>query len=163
MRALRRILPAALLAGVIALWSVAPAGAVDLADELINELRCPSPTYSQPLATSNTPEAIWMRSFIRAKVAEGWTRQRIVDTLVRQYGERILPTPPKEGFSLAAWITPFAIIFGGVAVLGYLLTGWLRERRWNDAYLDAEMAREIDERDQQRYEAQLFKELEQFE
>ncbi len=163
MRTLKTTLLAALLVGAATLWLVYPAAAGDPADELINELRCPSATYSQPLATASSPEALWMRAFIRAKVAEGWPRQRIVDTLVRQYGEGILPAPTKEGFSLAAWITPFATIFGGAALMGYILTGWLRERKWHDAYLNAEMARGIDEGDLQRYEAQLSKELEQFE
>jgi cytochrome c-type biogenesis protein CcmH len=151
-----------LLLGAATLWGTEVAAA-DQGDDLINELRCPSAGYSQPLATANSREAMWMRTFIRAKVAEGWSKQRIVDTLVRQYGEGILPTPPKEGFSLAAWITPFATIFGGAAVMGYVLTGWLRKRKWHDAYLNAEMAREIDEADLQRYEAQLSRELEQFE
>lgn len=160
---MQTLLPALLLAGVVALWLAAPVGASDPADDLIDELSCPTAAYSQPLATSNTPEAVWMRAFIRAKVSEGWPRQRIVDTLVRQYGERILPVPAKQGFSLAAWVTPFATIFGGAALLGYLLTGWLRERKWHDAYLNAEMAREMDETELRRYESQLFAELEQFE
>ena len=48
-------------------------------------------------------------------------------------------------------------------MIGFLLAGWLRERKRLDAYLDAEIARDIDESDMQRYEAQLLKELEQFE
>lgn len=162
MRAVRTVLLAALLAGAMALGGSGQAGA-DPADDLINELRCPVATHSQSLATSDTPEAAWMRAFIRAKVAEGWSRQRIVDTLIRQYGEQILAVPPKEGFSLAAWLTPFVTIFGGAAVIGGLLTRWLRERKWHDAYLNAEMAREIDESDLRRYEDQLFRELKQFE
>ncbi|MGE5618238.1 MAG: cytochrome c-type biogenesis protein CcmH [Sphingomonadaceae bacterium] len=161
--ALRLILVALLSAGVVVLWLTAPLGATDPADELIDELRCPSAASSRPLRTSNTPEAAWMRSFIRAKTAEGWPRQRIVDTLVRQYGERILPAPSKQGFSLAAWITPFATIFGGAALLGYLLTAWLRERRWHDAYLNAEVARDLSEEELRRYESQLSRDLQQFE
>ncbi len=124
---------------------------------------CPAPGGVQALATSSTPDAVWMRNFIRTKAAEGWSRQRIVDTLVRQYGEQILATPPKEGFSLAAWVTPFLTIFGGVTVVGYLLTRWLKERQRQDAYLMVEMTRDVDQSDLQRYEAQLAKELEQFE
>ncbi len=162
MRRFRTTLLAALLLGTAVFWTAEPAMA-DLADDLIAELRCPSTSYSQPLATASSPEALWMRAFIRSKVAEGWPRQRIVDTLARQYGEGILPAPSKEGFSLAAWVTPIATIFGGAALIGYVLTGWLRDRKWHDAYLNAEMARDIDEADMQRYEAQLVRELEQFE
>ena len=153
---------ALMVAGAGSLGGGAP-GSVDPADGLIETLMCPTSGHYEPLATANTSEAVWMRSFIRAKVAEGWPTQRIVDTLVRQYGEGILPSPPKEGFSLTAWLAPFAAIFGGVAILGYLLSSWLRERKRQDAYLDAEIARDIDESDMQRYEAQLLKDLQQFE
>ena len=156
---------AVLLALLIETVSFCGAAAADgdPAEELIKELMCPSPAYSQPLATSNAPEAVWMRSFIRAKVAQGWSKQRIVDTLVWQYGERIMGVPPKRGFGLAAWVTPFATIFGGAALLGVILIRWLRERRWHDAYLDALIARTVDENDLKRYEARLLRELEQFE
>ncbi len=133
-----------------------------MGDELIHELMCPSSGMPQSLAVSNTSEAVWMRSFIKAKAAEGWSRQRIVDTLVRQYGEQILPVPPKEGLSLAAWIVPFATLVGGVAAVSFLLVGWLRGRKQHDAMLTAEMASTIDEDDLRRYEAQLNRELEQY-
>jgi len=136
--------------------------AVSTADDLIDELMCPSSSTPQLLATSSSPEAVWMRNFIRAKAAEGWPKQRIVDTLVQQYGERILPVPPKEGFNLAAWITPFAIIFGGAGVVGFLLSHWLRERKLHDASLTAEMARVEDEDELRYYEAQLARDLEEF-
>jgi cytochrome c-type biogenesis protein CcmH/NrfF len=158
----RVAMAAILLATVTALFLVGTASA-DPGDDLINELMCPSSGAPQPLATSNTSDALWMRSFIKAKVAEGWSRQRIVDTLVRQYGEQILPAPPKEGFGLAAWTVPFVSIVGGVAVLSFLLGGWLRGRKLNDAALTAEMASTIDEDDLRRYEDQLRRELEQFE
>ncbi len=163
MRAARTFLLVALLVGAAMIWRVDPAFAGDPAQELISELRCPSSTYSQPLASANSSDAVWIRSFIRAKIAEGWSKQRIVDTLVRQYGEGILPAPAKEGFGLAAWVTPFAVILAGAAMLAYLLSSWLRERKWHDAYLTAEMARDIDDDDLRRYETQLDRELEQFE
>jgi len=161
MPGLGALLLALALAMAAILWQTG-AAAADEGDDLINELRCPAAARYMPLAASDTPEARWMKAFIRAKVAEGWPRQRIVDTLVRQYGEGILPAPAKEGFGLAAWVTPFAIIFGGAAVTGYLMVGWLKRRRWNDAYWNAELAREIDDTDLQRYEEQLRRELEQF-
>src|SRR5512138_2101913 len=112
MRVVQVVLLAFLLAGAGVGCTGAPPRP-DLAEDLINELMCPVAGTPQMLAAANTADAVWMRDFIRAKVAEGWSRQRIVDTLVQQYGERILPVPPKEGFNLAVWVTPFATIFGG--------------------------------------------------
>jgi len=162
MRAMQTLLLATLLAGAATLSDV-PLASADPADDLIGELMCPSATGCQPLATSDSPEAAWMRAFIRAKVAEGWSRERIVSTLACQYGEEILPAPPRRGFGLVAWITPYATILGGAAVLGVLMVGWLRERRLNDAYLRAEMAGRISRADQEWYDARLRRELELFE
>lgn len=153
----------ALLLGLATIVSGAGPAGSDMGDKLISELMCPSSGTPQSLAMSNTSDAVWMRSFIKAKAAEGWSRQRIVDTLVRQYGEQILPVPPKEGFSLAAWIVPFATLVGGVAAISFLLGGWLRGRKEHDAMLTAEMTSTIDEDDLRRYEAQLNRELEQYE
>lgn len=160
MRTIRVVLLVLFLAGMPAPSAVA--GDVDPADDLINELMCPASGYPRRLATSDTAEAAWTREFIRAKTAQGWSRQRIVNTLVRQYGERILPAPTKEGFSLAAWVTPFAAILGGAWLVALLLARWLRERRRHDAYLVAETIGAIDDTELERYEAQLARELEEF-
>lgn len=162
MKALQTVLLATLMAASISLWGADTASA-DLADDIISELRCPTAGSSQPLSTADSPDAAWMRGFIRAKVTEGWSKQRIVDTLVYQYGERVMAGPAKQGFSLAAWLTPFAIIFGGAGVLGALLTRWLSARKLHDAYLIAEMARGSGETGLRRYEEQLLRELERFE
>ncbi len=158
-----RAMMIALLLTLAAITSGAGPAGSDVSSELINELMCPSSGMPQTLATSNTSDAVWMRSFIREKAAEGWSKQRIVDTLVRQYGEQILPVPPKEGFSLAAWIVPFVTIVGGVAAISFLLGGWLRRQKQHDANLTAEMASSISDDDLRRYEAQLARELEQYE
>ncbi len=142
--------------------SCSPAPKSDPYEELIHELICPSVPAGRPLAAADTADALQMRDFIRTKFGEGWSRQRIVDTLVRQYGEQILPSPPKEGFGLLIWLAPIVTIFGGAALMGVLLTGWLRERKRHDAYLIIE-TRDVDERDLQRYEAQLREDLRQFE
>ena len=43
---------------------------------------------------------------------------------VEQYGDRILPEPPRKGFSWMAWIMPFtALLLGGGAV-SYVLWSW---------------------------------------
>ncbi len=159
---MQTVLLATLLATFMALWGAIPASA-DLADDIISELRCPVAGGSMPLSSADGPEAAWMRGFIRAKVSEGWSKQRIVDTLVYQYGERVMAEPAKEGFSLAAWLAPFATIFGGAGIVGTLLTRWLSARKLNDAYLFAEIARAADEADLRKYEEQLLRELQQFE
>ncbi len=156
-----RAVIAAVLATAAVLLTVSTSSA-DIGDELIHELMCPASASAQPLATSNTSDAVWMRAFIREKAAEGWSKQRILDTLVRQYGERILAVPPKQGFGLAAWVMPLVMLVGGVGIVSALLAGWLRDRKERDAELTALMAEELDEEDLKRYEDQLALDLERF-
>ena len=55
-----------------------------------------------------------LRGVIAAKIGEGWDKPRIMDLLVRNYGEKLLAAPTKSGFNLTAWVTPFAaILLGG--------------------------------------------------
>lgn len=143
---------------LVATW--APALADD-ASELINELMCPSDCV-ETLAICQMPEAVQMRGFVKAKVAEGWSKQKIVDNLVEQYGERILAAPTKQGFNLTAWLTPFAAILGGGALIYFLVTSWVRQRRVHDAYISAKVA-QPGVGDLDSYRSRLAAELERFE
>ena len=70
-----------------------------------------------------------LRGVIAAKIGEGWDKPRIMDLLVRNYGEKLLAAPKKEGFNLIAWITPFtAILFGGV-LISLAVGEWVTRRR----------------------------------
>lgn len=67
---------------------------------------------------------------ILEKLNDGWTQDEIKDFYVGMYGEVILTAPEKSGFSLTAWITPFAVL--GVAGVGVVLL----IRKWvNNAQL----------------------------
>ncbi len=156
------VLFALLILSTLLLWDVRSACA-DVADDLINELICPTASGPQPLAVSSGPEAVEMKAFIQAKNREGWSRDRIVETLAHQYGEQILPASEKRGFGLTAWVAPYALLLTGVAVLVAILVSWNHNRRLSDAYADAEMSRTIDENRLKRYENQVNRELERFE
>lgn len=56
---------------------------------------------------------------------DGWTQDEIKDYYVNMYGEVILTAPEKRGFSLTAWITPFAVLgMAGVGVV-FLIRKWV--------------------------------------
>ena len=133
----------------------------DDATDLINELMCPSDCV-ETLAICQMTEAAQMRDFIKEKVAGGWSKQQVVDTLVAQYGERILAAPTKQGFNLTAWITPFAAILGGGAFISVLVADWVRRRRIYDGLVKTRVA-EPDEGDPEGYRARLAAELKDFE
>jgi cytochrome c-type biogenesis protein CcmH len=91
------------------------------------------------------------RAFIRARIAEGMTKEEIKAALVEEYGLAVLAEPGDEGFDLAGWLVPGAI----VALAG--LTVVLLARRWRRAPEPAPAAPdpELDPADARRLDAEL--------
>jgi len=75
-----------------------------------NHLDCPSATY--------------IRKTIRTALAAGKTEEEAFQVIVDQYGPKILPEPPREGFAWMAWIMPFAGLLLGGGAVGYVLWRW---------------------------------------
>lgn len=74
-----------------------------------------------------------MRAEIASLIKRGKGRQQIVGTFVAQYGETVRSAPPRNGFGLAAWITPFlAIILGGWILYGAARKWALRRSRYSE-------------------------------
>ena len=95
-------------------------------NELENEIMCP--VCGTTLAQSDSPAAHAIERDIRARIAKGWTKNQIKDSLVRDYGEEILASPPKHGFNLLAWLLPLAGLAAAAAVLAVAAWGWSRRR-----------------------------------
>lgn len=70
---------------------------------------------------------------IMGLVEGGRTAEEIVDAFVGTYGESILLLPRKQGFNWAGYLTPFAAIGGGAALILTLLRKWRREARTAEA------------------------------
>jgi cytochrome c-type biogenesis protein CcmH len=103
------------------------------------------------LNVSTSPVAEQERAFIRARIAEGMSKEEIKAALVEEYGEDVLAEPPGEGFNLTAWLVPAAL--AAAALLGVILL----TRRWRGTGAPAAQApgRELDPEDQQRIDAEL--------
>jgi cytochrome c-type biogenesis protein CcmH len=126
---LRWILPAALiLALVLAAWPQAgdadePPTVREVASDLISQ--CGS---GMILADHDCVGARNMKATIQQLIDEGRTKGEILDYFVAGYGEGVLATPRKSGFSLTAWVTPAVAVAVG-AVIGVALTwAWVRRR-----------------------------------
>ena len=115
---------------VAAVLLLAPAAAASehhsTLNELENEIMCP--VCGTTLAQSDSPAAHAIERDIRARIAKGWTKSQIKDSLVRDYGEEILASPPKHGFNLLAWLLPLAGLAAAAAVLGVAAWGWSRRK-----------------------------------
>jgi cytochrome c-type biogenesis protein CcmH len=120
------------LAIVVALALAAPsaAGAVAPRTTLTavqNDVMCT--VCKEPLAVSQSLEADRERALINALIAKGYTKHRIEQALVAQYGPSVLALPPAHGFNLTVYVIPPAIVLLGVAGLAFALPRWRRRTR----------------------------------
>jgi len=74
---------------------------------------CPAVTIDQ----TEVELAQQMQRVVREMLAQGASRQQILDFFVERYGPGVLAAPPKAGVNLLAWILPAVAV---VAALGAL-------------------------------------------
>ena len=104
--------------------------------ELETLLVCP--TCHETLDESNSAVAQQMKAEIRRRIAQGWTKQQILDEMVASFGPGVLSTPATHGFDLLAWALPIGGIGAGALALGGGAWYWTRPGRRNDADPDAD-------------------------
>jgi cytochrome c-type biogenesis protein CcmH len=75
------------------------------------------------------PSALPLRREIREQMALGLDKPAILAHFADKYGEKILSSPTTTGFNLTAWITPFAVVAAGFAIVMLTLLRWRRGRR----------------------------------
>jgi cytochrome c-type biogenesis protein CcmH len=144
-----------LLLAVLALALAGPALASEqhpTQGELESELVCPQ--CHEPLDQSDSPIAQQMKAYIRQHIAMGWTKSRIIDSLVgppNNLGPSVLGVPRKHGFDLLAWVLPLAGIAAGAVALAAGAWVWSRRRGSGDLAtadgppLDPALARRVDD------------------
>jgi cytochrome c-type biogenesis protein CcmH len=96
-------------------------------------------------------------ALIKEKLAQGQSKTEIVQFFVLQYGERVLAEPPKRGFNLTAWLSPFAVLLAGGGMTYLALRAWVRRGRRSQASAITEAEKEDEE-----YQRRLEKELRGF-
>jgi len=88
--------------------------------EIEKLLRCPV-CVGQTVAESQTEVSQKIKTEIRRMLAEGKTRDEILNYYVAQYTEWILMMPPRRGFGLFVWVLPVLIfIAGGIWLWSFL-------------------------------------------
>ena len=106
------------LALLLVLLPTAVYGQGEITDDEVNavakDVYCPV-CESTPLDVCPTAACADWRELIRVKLAEGQSRDEILDYFARQYGEGVLANPPRRGASLVVlWILPFALVLVGL-------------------------------------------------
>jgi cytochrome c-type biogenesis protein CcmH len=148
----RRATTAGALAFAVLLTLVpisASAGPQDVANSISEQVMspfCPGVT----LHDCPSDNAIQLRSQISRWAAQGWSRQRIMDKLLAEYGPDIRAVPSDRGASLMVWLLP------AVAVLLGAATALVLARRWTKKTdSDPPLASTLAPHDRQRLEEEL--------
>ncbi len=127
----------------------------DVAGELVCQCGC-----NMILSNCTHAECSWavpMTALIKQKLAQGESKEQIIDYFVSTYGEKVLASPPKKGFNLVAWLLPFGAILAGGVVIYLALKTWVRR----GSRYQADTTDETEEGDE-AYRQQMDKELDEF-
>src|SRR6266852_2251765 len=156
----------ALLAVIAAIWSftILTAARNETLDQRVHDvasqLKCP---VCQGESVADSPSTIsqQMRAVIRQQLQSGKSEQEVIQYFVSRYGSTILWSPPKQGFTMLAWIIPIAILLSGALLLVLVLRGWLTGKRIAQRSGDDTEAEDeqLDHADLQQFQAQLEQEL----
>jgi cytochrome c-type biogenesis protein CcmH len=95
----------------------------DVAADLMSPA-CPGRT----LLNCVSGQAEQWREIIRQKLAQGETKEQILQYFVAMRGEEILAAPPKRGFALTVWLFPLLVIVNGAGLIIVLTRRWVRKR-----------------------------------
>jgi len=131
----RALVALAALALVVAAPAAASEAHPTLA-EIEAEVMCP--TCHTLLEVSHAPIAERMRAFVKRRIAAGDRKSQIEDRLVAQFGEAVLASPPKRGFSLTAWVAPVGALLVAAVLLAWRARRSSRGDGDGDVALDAE-------------------------
>lgn len=110
--------------------SSTPSMSTEALDELEHHIHCMCGCNLDVFTCRTTdftcPVSPAMHRDVMALVNGGHSAQEIIDAFVGVYGERVLMEPKKEGFNLTGYITPFAALGGGAALIIALIRRWHR-------------------------------------
>ena len=96
----------------------------DIAGELMSPA-CPGRT----LLNCTSEHAGQWQELIKQKVAQGVTRDEIMQYFVKMGGEEVLASPPKRGFTLTVWLLPAFAVINGAGLIILLTTRWAKRVR----------------------------------
>ena len=100
--------------------------------EVAAQLRC---VVCQTLSVADSPSetANQMRAIIRERLAAGDSPEQVRLYFVEKYGDWILLSPPKAGFTLLVWVVPFVGLGIGLVLVAVMVRRWSRTQQQSAA------------------------------
>ena len=92
----------------------------DQINEVARQLYCPV-CENISLDVCPTQACAQWRDLIREKLEAGWTTEQIKKFFAIQYGDRVLPEPPKKGLNWLVYILPPAMIIAGAILMWWIV------------------------------------------
>ena len=145
---MRRAVACAFAVALVCAVAAAPALAApdDVANEIAGEVMSP---FCPGVTLENCPSnaAVELRARITSWAEMGWSKERIMDRLVDEYGPTIRAIPPKSGSGLWAWLAPaLALLLGGglAALFARRWSGKTHDAPAPDGDLSAELKARVD-------------------
>lgn len=86
------------------------------AQDLFAEVRCLT-CDGESLAGSSADFSVSMRALIREQIAQGKSKNEVLEYLTQRYGVGILQTPPKSGGALWLWLSPLLLLLFGATLI----------------------------------------------
>ena len=123
---------AAVVLAAVAAWATPPPAAAPVDEQTVHEvgslLRC---VVCQSLSVADSPSetANQMRGIIRERLAVGDSPEQVRAYFVEKYGDWILLSPPKSGFTLLVWLVPFVGLGIGLVLVAVTVRRWSRAPR----------------------------------
>ena len=106
-------------------WAAAAPVDEQTVHEVASQLRC---VVCQNLSVADSPSetARQMRAIVRERLAAGDSREQVLAYFVEKYGDWILLSPPKSGFTLLVWVVPFVGLGIGLVLVAVVVRRWSR-------------------------------------
>jgi cytochrome c-type biogenesis protein CcmH len=97
-----------------------------VASQFICTCGCGQDHYSCDMAGCKVTDAF--KADLIEMMEKGMDKDEIREYYVKTLGEEILTSPEKKGFSLTAWILPFAAIGGAGAGIFFVIRKWVKKK-----------------------------------
>src|SRR5215472_13257434 len=127
--------------------------------DVASQLKC---LVCQGESVADSPATLsqQMREIIRQQLQSGKSEQEVIQYFESRYGDRILWSPPWQGFTLLAWLIPIALLLGGTLLLFIVLRDWqTRSAKGLTEENEGAELEGMDEKDVEYYRQQLEQEL----
>ena len=127
--------------------------------DVASQLKC---LVCQGESVADSPATLsqQMRGIIRQQLQSGKSEQEVIQYFESRYGDRILWSPPWQGFTLLAWLVPIALLLGGTLLLFIVLRDWhTQSAKGLTEENEGARLEDMDEKDVEYFRQQLEQEL----